>query len=145
MHSDADHFDDAPAADDIARRVAARLAEEHHPSLPALTEAAIVERHQDPARGGMYVEPTTAATIASVIVAASQLAWTVYRDIKAERAKKKEAPPAATATRELILRRMRLMLPEQADHPKGAYDRARLHEIVVEEVLLVDSSMDADL
>lgn len=103
-----------------ARAAARRLAGELDPGLRTQVEAALQARDGD-ARPQQYFDPVA---VGSLIVAVAGLAWTVYRDLR-----EKTPKPAAT----VIARQVELELP--ADGPIPAAQRARVIEVVVEEIL----------
>ena len=107
----------------VARAAAARLAEAAGmPDLPAAVEARI--QAGGSGRPDQYIDPATAIALASLVVSAAGLAWTIHRDLR------KETPKPAP---EVVARRLRLELeppPETTDA-----ERDRVITVVVEEVL----------
>ncbi len=107
-----------PAAD-AARSVAALLAPDLDPNLPAEVEAALAARgtHQRPDR---YLDPVS---LASLIVSIATLAWTIYND---QRNHTPHPPPDS------IARQVRITLREQdTPLPPGT---ERITEIVATEI-----------
>jgi hypothetical protein len=109
-----------PAADG-ARAAAQRLASVHGARLEADVEAALHSRGSDEAPPDQYIDPVA---IASLIVAAASLAWTIYRDLRANHA----APP----TPDHLIRRVRTTLRESRTLDDST---ERVIEITVEETL----------
>lgn len=108
------------SVDDIARRAAERLGPELDRNLPALLEAQL-QGGKPPER----FEPlATAIAFAALIVSASQLAWNVYRDLKADR---KVAPAP-----DLVARQLRLELKVDGRVPEEQRDR--IIAVVVDEM-----------
>jgi hypothetical protein len=109
-----------PEAHQIARAAAARLAAlDGDPRLET-----DVLRQLDAAAGTVPqdYEPVSLA-IASVVISAATLAWTIYRDLRNER---KAINPDA------IARRVRVQIADQ--HPDmSAHDRDRIIDIIIEE------------
>jgi hypothetical protein len=111
----------------IARAAGRRLASARRPGLAVEIESALDERR---ARGGgresrpdRYVD---VISLASLIVAAADLAWAVYVEVR-----KKDAKPAAT-----IAQRLRIELGESRVIEPG--ERDRVIEVVVDQVISSD-------
>lgn len=124
------------AANAVARRAAARLAEDVDPSLPALTERAIVEG--EPREGMRSFDPTLAIALGGFLLSVAQFGWTVYRDLKEDREEAaKEAAGSGDRDRAglgaLLARRIRVGM----ETPPGVTPerRDRIVEVVVEEIL----------
>lgn len=119
-----------------ARNAAARLAGElGDPGLPALTER-VLATGDDEAPARSY-DAGVAIALAALVVSVSQLAWQIYRDLRADREKTAAATDrAATPVRQLLVRRLRL----RAAEPSGlaAARRERVIEVVVEELLTAE-------
>lgn len=108
------------SVDDIARRAAERLGPELDRNLPAIVEAEL-QGGRPPER----FEPLgTVIALATLIVTAAQLAWTMYRDVK----KDKKAAPAP----DLMARRLRLEL--KIDENVSAEQRDKIIAVVVDEI-----------
>lgn len=125
-----------------ARRAAARLASEVDPNLPALTERAIATGEtpdtQDPVRS---FEVATAVAVGALLLSIVQFAWTVYRDLKADREKERarreeKAARVSTPPREVVLRRLRVEYP--VERFRSREQRDRVLAVVVDEVMEVD-------
>ncbi len=119
-----------PAAADLAREAARRLAAELDPNLPALTERALAEGPA-PAPVLRSFDAGTSIALAALILGAAQFAWAIYRDLKKDRKERREP---ARADRDLLLRRLRLKLG-QTSGITGAH-RDRVFEVIVDEVLV---------
>jgi hypothetical protein len=108
-----------PSAD-AARAAAAILARDHGPGLPAEVEAALAVRdtakHPD-----RYLDPVS---LASLIVSAASLAWTIYNDRLAH---SHEPPPP-----ESIARQVRITLRDRDLSLSPGTDR--ITEIVATEI-----------
>jgi hypothetical protein len=113
-----DASDDAVAR--TARTAAQRLASEYGPRLEADVEVAL--HGSGTRRADQYVDPISIATL---IVTAAQLGWTVYNDIH----KEKLSPPLA----EVVSRRIRLELHTDI----GAFASQRNHviDVVVDDIV----------
>ncbi|MBO0820104.1 MAG: hypothetical protein J2P26_04560 [Nocardiopsaceae bacterium] len=110
------------AARRTARAAARRLAGELDPGLRTQVEAALAAA--DGERPRQYFDPVA---LASLIVSAAGLAWTIYRDLRAKAAK-----PAPT----VIVKQLELELP--ASDPVPPAHRARVIEVVVQDILSDD-------
>jgi hypothetical protein len=113
----------------VARAAARRLAKHHGSRLAVHVEAALQERGTN-GRPEQYVEPIA---LAALIVAAADLAWSVYADLR-----KKSAKPAP----EVIFRQLRIEL----DQPRTIQPAERDHviQIVVEEIIQQGDKPDVD-
>ena len=109
-----------PAADG-ARAAAQRLTPVYGARLQADVEAALHTRETDQAAPGQYIDPVA---IASLIVAAASLAWTVYRDLRANHS----TSPAS----DHVARRVRTTLRETRTLNEHA---EQVVEITVEETI----------
>lgn len=107
-----------------ARAAARRLAGELDPGLRTQVEEALAAR-DDGVRPEQFFDLVTLGTL---IVAAADLAWTVYND---QRGKRRRSDP------KIIVRHVELALPP-SDTVSPA-QRARVIEVVVEETLDNDS------
>lgn len=103
-----------------ARAAARRLATTHGTELEAQVEAALYARGTNQ-RPNQYFDPVT---LGSLIVSTAALAWTVYKDLRNKPSK---------ITLEIITRRVRVELP--AGDPTSQFDRDKIIEIVVEEII----------
>jgi len=120
----------------VVRRAAARLAGEVDPGLPQMAELVLEEGPSpEPTRS---FDPTATVAVAGLLLAAAQLGWQVYRDVRKDRkeAAEKAAKNAAGdghALRSVMIRRMRLKL----EPPPGLAEsqRDRVVEVAVEEIL----------
>ncbi|MGH3598772.1 MAG: hypothetical protein ACRDQH_00605 [Pseudonocardiaceae bacterium] len=103
-----------------ARAAARRLASDHGPRLTVDVEAALREQSSN-GRPEQYIDPIG---LAALIVAAAQLAWSVYIDLR-----KKTLKPAP----EVITQQIRIEL----DQPRTIEpaERDRVIEIVVDEIV----------
>ncbi len=112
--------------DDIARRAAARLAE-GDPRLLGEVERELATGGADAGGPPRRFELATAVALGPLIVSVATLAWTIYRDLRADRAK-----PTADA----LARRIRIEIgaPGRAE----AAQQDRVITVVVEEVLASD-------
>ncbi len=122
--------------DDLARRIADRLAGETNLSLPAFTEQVLAEGTDATPPPMRTFDPATTIALAALLVSAAQFAWGAYRDLKKDREAEKTGPPA-TPPRELLQRRLRLKFSETTRISAGQRDR--LLEVVVDEVLARES------
>ena len=106
-----------------ARSVAAVLAPDLGPDLPAEVEAALAARSTR--RPDLYVDPVS---LASLIVAIATLAWTIYNDQRTRTPK----PPTAAIARQLriTLREREMPLPDGAE---------RITELVATEIIRLAS------
>jgi len=103
-----------------ARAAARRLATILGPELEAQVEAALYARGTNQ-RPNQYFDPTT---LGSLLVSTAALAWTVYKDLRNK--------PPKTA-REIVTRRVQVEL--LASDPTSPFDRDKIIEIVVEEII----------
>ena len=112
--------------DDIARRAATRFAE-GDARLLAEVERELVAAGTEEDGPPRRFDPATAIALGSLIVSIAGLAWTIYRDIRADHGK-----PSADA----LARRIRIELGA----PKGPAlpQQDRVISVVVEEVLAAD-------
>lgn len=106
-----------PAIEKAALATADRMAAEHGPQLRTDVLAAL---HAPDHSSGQYLDPVA---LASLIVSAATLAWTIYQDLRAT----KPNPEADT-----IARRIRLELP--TDNNTDPQQRDSIIHIVVEEI-----------
>lgn len=104
-----------------ARAAALRLTPTYGPRLQADVEAALYAQNGGRTPPDHYIDPLAIATL---IVDAAGLAWTVYRDLRA----KHSVPPAA----DQVARRVRTTLRETRTLDDGA---EQVIEITVEETL----------
>ena len=109
-----------PAADG-ARAAAQRLASAHGARLQADVEAALHAHGTDQVPPDQYTDPVA---IASLIVATASLAWTIYRDLRANH--------ATPLTPEHLTRRVRTTLRETRTLDDST---DQVIEITVEETL----------
>jgi hypothetical protein len=107
-----------PAAD-AARAVAAILAPDLGPNLPAEVEAALAVRGAQH-RPGRYLDPIS---LASLIVAIATLAWTIYNDQRTRT--RRPAPDAIARQVRIVLRYQDTALPPGTE---------RITEIVATEI-----------
>ncbi|MCK9870252.1 hypothetical protein MRI28_11485 [Nocardiopsis dassonvillei] len=93
-----------------ARAAALRLTDRHGPQLTIDVEAALhsQENEQEPDR---FLDPVA---VASLIVAAATLAWTVYNDLKG-RSSSTPSPQVVTRTVTTQLRRARTLTREEVE------------------------------
>jgi len=115
-----------------ARAAARRLADLDPDSdvdldLRSQVETALQEHDAD-ARPQQYADPVA---LGSLIVGAAGLAWGIYKDLR-EKTEKTPKPPA-----NVIVTQVELKLP--ATDPVPPAQRARIIEVVVEEILDDDS------
>ena len=111
-----------------ARATARRLAE-FDPRLRTQVEEAL-QAHDTDARPQQYTDPIA---LGSLIVSAAGLAWTIYKD------QHEKAPKPTT---KVIITQVELKLP--ASDPVPPAQRARIIEVVVEEILDNASSPTGD-
>ncbi|GAA2975343.1 hypothetical protein [Actinokineospora diospyrosa] len=111
-----EHTTPHPAIEKAALAAADRLAAEHGPRLRTDVLAALHAPDHSP---GHYLDPIA---LASLIVSAATLAWTIYQDLRTTNPK----PEADT-----IARRTRLELPADNLNPQ---QRGSIIEIVVKEI-----------
>lgn len=110
----------------IARNAAARLSGSLDPRLPQFTEAAL-EQGESRRSAETFLDGSTVAALASLVVSAAQLAWTVCQDLR-----KKGSEPR----QDVVVRRIRIQLDTPA--ALSTEDRQnvdRLIEVVVGETL----------
>jgi len=110
---------------DLALSAAAQLAPEFPTGLEALVEAELAKHGDDTVE--TFVDPATTISLASLLVSAAGLAWTIYRDLKSDR-----QAPAAQA----IERHVSLKLEEQGK--AGSEHFRRVVEVVSEQVVKAD-------
>jgi hypothetical protein len=106
---------------DTARRAAGQLAGELGPELPVHIEAALTARDAGHRPQQYLGDP---ASLASLVVAAATLAWTVYTDLRAKT--NKPAAEVIERTIRVELRGVDATAPERRD---------RIVEVVVSEVI----------
>jgi hypothetical protein len=110
----------------IARRTAARLAEDFGESLPTSVEQILLSEreHRPPWQFG---DPGTLLAVASLIVSIAQLGWSMYQDLKA----KHTSPPRAM---------LEQRLQEEARNRTAEAEvyAQRITLVVIEEILLED-------
>lgn len=103
-----------------ARAAAARLADQYGSDLPMQVETAI---HRDPdAPPDQYLDPIS---LGGLIVSIATLAWTVYKDLKAQ-GQRDPAP-------ETVARTVRIELEHPSDLPPE--QRSQVISVTVEEVV----------
>ena len=109
-------------AEQIARAAAARLA--NIDSDPRLEAEVCRQLNTSAGPAPNQYEPVSLA-IAGVVISATTLAWTIYRDLRDDR------KPTNT---DALARRVRVQLAEQ--HPDTpTHDRNRIIDIVIEETV----------
>lgn len=112
----------------VARRAARRLASPRWPELAVDLEAVLDNRRTTPradsGQPDQFVDPIA---LASLIVAAADLAWSVYADLR----KKKTAKPGP-----VIVQRLRIELGESRLIEPA--ERDRVIEVVVDEIIRTD-------
>lgn len=113
------------SSDQVARAAAARLATELPDGLVPSVEAELASGDETLRT---FADPGTVIALASLLVSAASLAWTIYRDLKSDSA----AKPAA----QVVERRVTLRLIEQGKDNSPHFDR--VVEVVSEEVVRVD-------
>jgi hypothetical protein len=113
-------MDDSPA--NAARAAARALQAEFGAQLPGDVEAILHAREKAPTPDQYVIDPVS---LAGLIVAAANFAWTVYRDLK-----NKPGTPA----RDVIERRVRVQLRESENDAPPA-QRDRVIEVVVTEII----------
>ncbi|MFC4114913.1 hypothetical protein [Nonomuraea zeae] len=93
---------------EAARTVAHRLAPHHGPSLITDVEVALHEHETQERKPDQYLDPVS---LASLIVSAAALGWTVYQDLR----KRTTKPPAGMIVRTVRaeLRHGRVLTPEE--------------------------------
>ncbi len=138
------NLEEQGGAEAVARRAAARLADEMGLELPALTERAIAG--DGAAEGMRSFDPALALGLAGFLVSVARFGWTIYRDLRSDREKAKEK--ADRERREdraglgaLLARRIRLGMALPAG--VTAEGRDRIVKVVVEEILRDDAGLES--
>jgi hypothetical protein len=111
----------------VARAAAATLEAEMPEGFGQTVEAEIAAGPGD-RRPGSY-EPATLIALGGLLVSATSLAWTIYKDLKKQTARPAEA---------VVVRKVRLQLKEQGLPEDARSDR--MIEVVVAEVIKADPS-----
>lgn len=113
----------------VARAAARRLAKHHGSGLAVHVEAALRERGSN-GRPEQYVEPIA---LAALIVAAADLAWSVYADLRKK--SEKPAPEVISWQLRVELDQPRTIQPAERDH---------VIQIVVDEIIHHGDEPDVD-
>jgi len=112
---------------DIARRAAARLADDFGPALPASVESSLSPASR---KRGFHLDPGVAISVAGLLLSTLQFAWQVYRDLAQQR---QHAPIDPARERQELATRLReeLGLPAQLTPEQ----RDKIASILAEEVV----------
>jgi hypothetical protein len=115
-----------------ARTAAQRLESRRWPGLTMEIEAALDDRRSKDlsGRGGHPDQYVDATSLASLIVAAADLAWSVYAELRTKTSK-----PAPA-----IIQRLRVELTESREIEST--ERDRVIEVIVDEIIRPDDQAD---
>jgi len=114
---------------DVARRVAAKLAEPLAPGLPQKVERLLSDRQESGTPEKF--DPTLGVALAALVISAASLGWTIYQDLKKGGTK---------VRRDDVIRRLRVKIGNVEGVQTA--DRDRAIEVVVEEIE-TESATDA--
>ncbi|MEM7243885.1 MAG: hypothetical protein AAF533_01000 [Acidobacteriota bacterium] len=117
----------------IARKAAQALASRLGADLPVQVEAAIADARET---SGPARHDVTVVAIASVVIGASGLAWTLYKDLVRDR---KAPPPDA---KQVLVQQVLVQVNVDARQVVGDSDRQALAEAIVDEVLALPPPED---
>lgn len=118
----------------VARTAAQRLESRRWPELTVEIEAVLDDRRSNPRGSDGYPDQyVDAISLAALIVAAADLAWSVYTELRTKTSK-----PVPT----IIIQRLHVELPEPRVIESTERDRAI--EVIVDEIIRSDDSPTPD-